>query len=50
MGGRHAGRTTIGVDDVMLLARRNEGLEAVLRGCLDRVVAAKAKDGGGVRR
>ena len=28
---RHAGRSTINVSDVMLLARRNEGLESILR-------------------
>ena len=35
MGNRHAGRKKITVDDVMLLSRRNEGLEAVLREYLD---------------
>lgn len=35
INGRHAKRKIIDVDDVMLLARRNEGLEAVLRGHLD---------------
>lgn len=39
---RHAGRTTISVDDVMLLSRRNEGLEAVLRNFL----AAKEPEKG----
>lgn len=28
---KHAGRSTISTDDVMLLSRRNEGLETVLR-------------------
>jgi len=28
---KHAGRTTIKTDDVMLLARRNEGLESILK-------------------
>ncbi|EPS33041.1 hypothetical protein PDE_08002 [Penicillium oxalicum 114-2] len=28
---KHAGRSTINVSDVMLLARRNEGLESILR-------------------
>ncbi|KAK5112098.1 hypothetical protein LTR62_004440 [Meristemomyces frigidus] len=28
---KHAGRTTINVDDVVLLGRRNEGLAAVLQ-------------------
>lgn len=33
---RHAGRKTIAVDDVMLLTRRNEGLETVLRTFVDK--------------
>jgi hypothetical protein len=28
---RHAGRSTVNVSDVMLLARRNEGLDSILR-------------------
>jgi centromere protein S len=32
---KHANRTTVNTDDVMLLTRRNEGLEAVLRSHLD---------------
>ncbi|PGH01904.1 hypothetical protein GX51_04958 [Blastomyces parvus] len=28
---KHAGRSTINLSDVMLLARRNEGLESILR-------------------
>ncbi|CAD6569734.1 MAG: hypothetical protein ASARMPREDX12_002550 [Alectoria sarmentosa] len=28
---KHAGRSTISTDDVMLLSRRNEGLETLLR-------------------
>ena len=32
---RHAGRSTINVSDVMLLARRNEGLESILRAFAD---------------
>ncbi|KAL4777144.1 kinetochore component CENP-S-domain-containing protein [Aspergillus nidulans var. acristatus] len=28
---KHAGRSTINVSDVMMLARRNEGLESILR-------------------
>ncbi|MCJ1437775.1 hypothetical protein MMC27_007162 [Xylographa pallens] len=31
----HAGRGTVVVDDVMLLSRRNEGLETVLKAFLD---------------
>jgi hypothetical protein len=44
---RHAGRTTISTDDVMLLARRNEGLAALLRNSLDNIEAGK---GGGKGR
>ncbi|KAH0539068.1 hypothetical protein FGG08_004366 [Glutinoglossum americanum] len=32
---KHAGRRTINVDDVMLLSRRNEGLETLMREFLD---------------
>ena len=39
---RHAGRNTISTDDVMLLARRNEGLETVLRSFLDKQQEGKA--------
>ncbi|BCR90272.1 CENP-S family protein [Aspergillus chevalieri] len=28
---KHAGRSTVNVSDVLLLARRNEGLESILR-------------------
>jgi hypothetical protein len=40
---KHAGRTTVTTDDVLLLARRNEGLEAVVREYVDREMAGKAK-------
>ena len=40
---RHAGRNTISTEDVMLLARRNEGLETVLRDFLDKQQGGKAK-------
>jgi centromere protein S len=40
----HAGRKTVGVDDVMLLTRRNEGLEAILRAFVD---GMKEKEDGG---
>ena len=33
---RHAGRSTVSTDDVMLLSRRNEGLETVLRSYMDK--------------
>jgi centromere protein S len=32
---KHARRTQINADDVLLLARRNDGLEALLKGFLD---------------
>ncbi|KAJ9214774.1 hypothetical protein DTO166G4_3606 [Paecilomyces variotii] len=32
---KHAGRSTINVADVMLLTRRNEGLESILRAFVD---------------
>ncbi|KAL3454300.1 kinetochore component CENP-S-domain-containing protein [Aspergillus insuetus] len=32
---KHAGRSTINVSDVMMLARRNEGLESILRAFVD---------------
>ena len=35
-GNRHAGRSTINVSDVMLLARRNEGLQSILPAYVDR--------------
>ena len=40
---RHAGRQTISVDDVMLLARRNEGLETVLEVFMEKQKASKLK-------
>ncbi|EYE96371.1 CENP-S family protein [Aspergillus ruber CBS 135680] len=33
---KHAGRSTINVSDVLLLARRNEGLESILRAFIDK--------------
>ncbi|KAF3390874.1 Centromere protein S [Talaromyces pinophilus] len=32
---KHAGRSTINTNDVMLLARRNEGLESILKAFVD---------------
>ena len=34
-GHRHAGRTVVTKEDAMMLARKNEGLEQLLRGHLD---------------
>ncbi|KAH8908712.1 hypothetical protein BR93DRAFT_925804 [Coniochaeta sp. PMI_546] len=40
---RHAGRTTINTDDVLLLARRNEDLHGIIKDFVDQQKAAKAK-------
>lgn len=40
---RHAGRTVVSVDDVMLLSRRNDGLKDVLQSFLDKQNASKSK-------
>ncbi|KAJ4342344.1 MHF histone-fold complex component [Ascochyta clinopodiicola] len=40
---RHAGRKAINTDDVMLLTRRNEALEDMLRQELDRLKAAEGR-------
>lgn len=39
----HAGRSTIKTDDVMLLARRNDGLESILKECLENLKEKNAK-------
>jgi hypothetical protein len=41
---RHGGRTTITTDDVMLLARRNEGLAAVLSQSLATIEASNGRN------
>ena len=33
---KHAGRSTVTTDDVLLLTRRNEGLEELMRGFVGR--------------
>ncbi|KAF1351384.1 kinetochore component CENP-S-domain-containing protein [Delphinella strobiligena] len=38
---KHAGRSTIDTKDVMLLTRRNEGLQELLQNCLNEIVAKK---------
>ncbi|EON64767.1 hypothetical protein W97_04000 [Coniosporium apollinis CBS 100218] len=43
----HAGRTTINTSDVLLLARRNDGLESVLKTFVDEHRAANGTSGGG---
>lgn len=46
---RHAGRATVTTDDVLLLARRNEGLEELLRGFVEDLRAEKGITTGGAR-
>jgi len=41
---KHAGRSTINVSDVMLLARRNEGLESILRAFTDQERANDSRE------
>ncbi|KAK8135836.1 hypothetical protein PG984_003776 [Apiospora sp. TS-2023a] len=40
---RHAGRSTITTDDVLLLARRNEDLHGIIKDSIDKEKASKAK-------
>lgn len=40
---RHAGRTTVTTDDVLLLARRNEDLHGIIKDFVDQQKAAKVK-------
>ncbi|KAK7954513.1 hypothetical protein PG996_015321 [Apiospora saccharicola] len=40
---RHAGRSTITTDDVLLLARRNEDLHGIIKDSIDKEKATKAK-------
>ncbi|KAH9901870.1 kinetochore component CENP-S-domain-containing protein [Xylariomycetidae sp. FL2044] len=42
---RHAGRSTITTDDVLLLARRNQDLHAIIKNSVDAQKAAKATKG-----
>lgn len=41
---RHGGRTTVNVDDVLLMTRRNDGLEEIIR---EFVMELQAKKGTG---
>ncbi|CBF89155.1 CENP-S family protein [Aspergillus nidulans FGSC A4] len=41
---KHAGRSTINVSDVMMLARRNEGLESILRTYIARLREQENED------
>ncbi|KAI0532655.1 kinetochore component CENP-S-domain-containing protein [Xylaria digitata] len=40
---RHAGRTTITTDDILLLARRNGDLHGIIKEFIDKEKATKAK-------
>lgn len=40
---RHAGRSTITTDDVLLLARRNSDLHGIIKDFVDKKKAEKAK-------
>ena len=44
----HAGRKIINTDDVMLLTRRNDALETMLKGELERMRAAEGRGEGQV--
>lgn len=46
---RHASRTTISTDDVLLLARRNEDLYEVMKEFVDNLKAQKAEKDRGKR-
>ncbi|KAF2839547.1 hypothetical protein M501DRAFT_908239, partial [Patellaria atrata CBS 101060] len=46
MFAKHAGRATVATDDVLLLARRNEGLEALLRGFVEELRGKAGKGKG----
>ena len=43
---RHAGRTTVTTDDVLLVARRNDALQGIIRDFVDRESAGKGKGKG----
>ena len=40
---RHAGRTKVNTDDVLLVTRRNDDLQAIIRDFIDKEKAKKAK-------
>ncbi|KAJ4306415.1 MHF histone-fold complex component [Collariella sp. IMI 366227] len=46
---RHAGRSTVTTDDVLLLARRNQDLYSVIKDVVDKEKAAKGKGKGRAR-
>jgi hypothetical protein len=43
---RHAGRTTVTTDDVLLLARKNPDLHDLMKSFIDKQKAAKSKGKG----
>ncbi|EAT84967.1 hypothetical protein SNOG_07501 [Parastagonospora nodorum SN15] len=49
---KHAGRKAINTDDVMLLTRRNDALESMLKGELERMQSAEGRGdvGGGEKK
>lgn len=47
---RHAGRTTVQTDDVLLLARRNADLHSIIKEFVDEQNAAKVSKGKGKAR
>lgn len=49
LGYRHAGRSTVNTDDVLLLARRNEGLGDLLKEFVDKEKAEKARSGSAAK-
>ena len=44
----HGGRKAINTDDVMLLTRRNDALETMLKGELERIRASEGRGQGGL--
>jgi centromere protein S len=46
---RHAGRSTISTDDVLLVARRNDALHGMIRDFVEGEKAAKGKGKGRVK-
>lgn len=44
---RHAGRSTVQTDDVLLLARRNADLHGIIKDFVDELNAAKVSKGKG---
>ena len=40
---RHAGRTTVTTDDVLLITRRNDALKGIIEAFIDKEKAKKAK-------